>query len=567
MRRQGGAGYQHLAGYVLNVAPEHQPADPASWTRLNAYILDVERQGEKVAWERATNCQSDDPGWAVKEILATQARNRRSRTDKSYHLVVSFPDGEQPTRAQIEDIENRLCAALGFEEHQRVSAVHQNTNNWHLHAAINRVHPKTFRNFEPFRDHYRLQETCVELEIRHGLRRTPHTTELEGRGDNLKIKGRAADFEAQQGRPSFLRWVREMAGPMLLAARDAGQGWDGLHQAAARFDLQINPYGAGLVIDHRGDGRLHVKASNVDRGLSFKAVTDVLGPFQPPRQAMSIPPLASYATPALSGPLFEAFKQERIAAAAARTVALAKLHDQHLAYAKRLVAYDRDRFHQERLTGMAAHPRRDAFQRVVDQQRKDRTERARREAYERRQVRAQHPIPTWQGYLETEAANGNEAALAVLRDRPQHRTQMESPLLQPQDADDARHIVYQYMRPTVRRDGRVIYRMTDGGVVSDEARSIHVKEVTAGAVYLALLLARDRFGQRPLRVQGTDDFRAQVAGLAGSEGLNIRFSDDSLEKQRALARHARWNSVARDHGNPHSIYDISNASARHGQGK
>jgi Relaxase/Mobilisation nuclease domain/Large polyvalent protein-associated domain 7 len=567
MSRQGGAGYQYLAGYVLNVEPEHQPADPASWTRLNAYILDIERHGEKVAWERASNCQADDPGWAVKEILATQARNTRSRTAKSYHLVVSFPDGEQPTRAQIEDIENRLCAALGFEEHQRVSAVHQNTDNWHLHVAINKVHPRTFRNFEPFRDHYRLQEACVELEIRHGLRRTPHTTELQGRGDSSKIKGRAADFEAQQGRPSFLRWVRDMAAPRLLAARDAGQGWRGLHHAAACFDLQIKPYGAGLVIDHRSDGRLHVKASNVDRGLSLKAVTDVLGPFQPPGHATSVPSVASYATPALSGPVFEAFKQERIAAAAARTAALGKLHEQHLAYTKRLSAYYRDRFHQERQAGVATRLKRDALQCIADQQRKDRTVTARREAYERRQVRVQHPIPTWQGYLEREAANGNEAALAALRDRLQHRAPIESQLLHAQDDNNARHIVYQYMRPTVRRDGRVIYRTPDGGVVSDEARSIHVKEVTAGALYLALLLAGDRFGQRPLTVKGTDDFRAQVAELAGIEGLNITFSDGSLEKQRALARHARRNSVERDRETGHSIYDASNITARQGRDK
>jgi hypothetical protein len=62
--------------------------DPASWTRLNAYILDGEHDGEKVAWARVSNCQSDAPRWAVKEILATQARNTRSRSDKSYHLVV-----------------------------------------------------------------------------------------------------------------------------------------------------------------------------------------------------------------------------------------------------------------------------------------------------------------------------------------------------------------------------------------------------------------------------------------------------------------------------------------------
>ncbi len=131
-------------------------ADPASWQRLNAYILDADHEGEKVAWARVTNCASTDPGWAVKEIIATQARNTRSHKGKDYHLVVSFPEGERPTRGQVEDIEDRLCEAIGLAQHQRVSAVHQNTDNWHLHVAISTVDPATFRNVAPFRDHFRL---------------------------------------------------------------------------------------------------------------------------------------------------------------------------------------------------------------------------------------------------------------------------------------------------------------------------------------------------------------------------------------------------------------------------
>jgi len=568
MSPQGAAGYQRLAGYVLNVERQHQPADPASWTRLNAYILDTAHQGEKVAWARATNCEANDPGWAVKEILATQARNTRSRSDKNYHLVVSFPEGERPTRAQIEDIEDRVCAALGFEEHQRVSAVHQNTDNWHLHVAINKVHPRTFRNIEPYFDHYRLQEACAELEIRHGLTREPHTTEPEqGRGARPKVRGRAADFEAQHGRQSFLRWVRETAAPALLAARDSGQGWGGLHNAAARFDLEFKPRGAGLAIGHRGDARLHVKASNVDRGLSLKAMTDALGPFRPPDHAASVDVTASYTRPPRTGPLYEAFKQERDAALAARSAALTGLHQQHVAYAQRLAVYYRNRFRQERQTGLSGHLKRDAFQHIADQQRKDRGDRVRREADERREVRAQHPIPTWQGYLEAEATKGNDTALAALRDRMQRRTRMETQILQAQDAEDARHIVYQHLRPAVRRDGRVIYRTADGGVVSDEARSIRVNEVTTGAAFLALSLAADRFGHRPLTVNGTEDFRMQVAKLAGIEGLNIRFSDDSLEKHRALVHNARKNTVERDRGDVHSISDKSDITARQDHGR
>jgi hypothetical protein len=554
MSPQGGAGYRRLAGYVLNVKREHQPADPASWTRLNAYILDTEHQGEKVAWARATNCQTDDPGWAVKEILATQARNTRSRADKSYHLVVSFPDGEKPTREQIEDIEDRLCAALGFEEHQRISAIHQNTDNWHAHIAINKVHPRTFRNIEPFRDHYRLQEVCAELEIRHGLTREPHTTEPEqGRGRGPRVRGRAADFEAQQGRDSFLRWVREEAAAALLAARDSGKGWHELHRVAARHDLEIKPRGAGLVIGHRSDPRVHIKASDVDRGLSMRALTGALGPYE--RLGPAEPAQRSYARPARTGSLYEAFKQERDAAWAAREAALKALRQQHLAYSHRLKAYYRQRFRQERLTGLHGFLKRDAFQHIADQQAQDRAEQVRLEADERRQVRARHPIPIWQAYLETEAAKGNEAALTALRGRMQRRTQMEAPLLQAEDAGEARQIVYQHLRPTVRRDGRVIYRVADGGAVSDDARAVRVSQVTAGAAFLALSLAADRFGHRPLVVQGTSEFRTQVATLAGIERLNVTFADGALEQQRVSARSDRGNVVQHDHRGARRIYD------------
>ena len=542
---QGGAGYRRLAGYVLNVKREHQPDDPASWTRLNAYILDMEHEGEKVAWARATNCRTDDPGWAVKEILLTQARNTRSRSDKSYHLVVSFPEGEKPTRTQIEDIEDQLCAAIGFEAHQRVSAVHQNTDNWHVHIAINKVHPVTFRNIEPFQDHYRLQEACAELEIRHGLTRESHTREPEqGRGRGPKLRGRTSDFEAQHGRASFLRWVREAAGPALLAARDSGRGWPELHGVAVRHDLEIKPRGAGLVIAHRGDQRLHIKASDVDRGLSMQALVDALGPYEPPGPSAERPE-CSYTPPARTGPLFETFKQERDAALATREAAMKALRERHVAYERQLRDYYRDRLRRERLTGLRGILRRDSFRHIADQRTRDHANRKAREAEERREVRTQHPIPTWQGFLEAEAARGNEAALRALRVRQQQRERVEAALLEAADAGEARHIVYQHLRPMVRRDGRVIYRVADGGLVSDEARQVRVNQVTAGAAFLALTLAVDRFGDRPLHVQGTEDFRRQVAQVAGIKGLGVTFADAGLERQRRAMVVTRANTVDR----------------------
>lgn len=498
-------------------------------------MLDTDHAGEKVAWAWATNCGNDDPGWAVRGILATQARNTRSRSDKSYHLVVSFPEGERPTRNQLEDIEDRLCVALGFAEHQRVSAVHQNTDNWHLHVAINKVHPTTFRNVTPHRDHYRLQEACAELEIRHGLTREPHTLDARQSAEQRqqKARGRAADFEARHGGQSFVAWLQEHARPVLLAARDGGSGWQALHRAAASLDLTVKPRGAGLVIGHREDNRLHVKASDVDRGLSLQALTTALGPFQPPgQQAEAEPARARYAKPSRDGSLYQAFQRERQAAEAAKQAALQALRERHGAYARELTAYHRDRLRQERLTGLRGVLRREGFRHLVERRKLDHAERKTREAEERRQLRERHPVPSWQGFLAAEAARGSAEALAALRGCPRQRNRLEAQLLQAADAGEARHVLHQYLRPAVRRDGRVIYRVDDGGLVSDEAKAVRVSQVTAGAAFLALTLAADRFGPRPLTVQGTEDFRRQVAQLAGIKGLGVTFADAALERQR-----------------------------------
>jgi hypothetical protein len=117
-----------------------------------------------------------------------------------------------------------------------------------------------------------LQEACAELEVKHGLMRDNHTREPE----KGMARGKAADFEAYQGYPSFLHWVRESARPALLGARDSGQGWQTLHRVASSYDLEIKPRGAGLVIGDRSGGRLHVKASDVDRGpLYARAHRDI----------------------------------------------------------------------------------------------------------------------------------------------------------------------------------------------------------------------------------------------------------------------------------------------------
>jgi len=159
------SSFERLGRYIFDAKPN----EAVMFTRTAEYVMDVKGDGEKVAWYRITNCESDVPAIAIAEVLATQAKNRRTKSDKTYHLVVSLPPWEQLSREQAEDIEDCICSGLGFEGHQRVSAVHHDTEHSHLHIAISKIHPQTYRCVEPYYPYYKLDSLAKELEIKHGL--------------------------------------------------------------------------------------------------------------------------------------------------------------------------------------------------------------------------------------------------------------------------------------------------------------------------------------------------------------------------------------------------------------
>lgn len=160
------------------IAKRIQRRGDSSFRRLAQYLARGE-PGEQVVGLQITNCASDTPEEAVAEILHLQNLNTRAKGDKTYHLVISFPPGERPTPGQLQAIEADLVASIGLADHQRMSAVHTDTEHLHVHVAINKIHPETLRYVEPYFDKLRLMEACARLELQHGLERTPHGIELD----------------------------------------------------------------------------------------------------------------------------------------------------------------------------------------------------------------------------------------------------------------------------------------------------------------------------------------------------------------------------------------------------
>ena len=154
-----------------------------------------------------------------------------------------------------------------------------------MHVAINLIHPETFRAAHLFRDHERLAVMAAELEVEHGLTRTNHGLPAPGRA---RVPDAAATMRAHTGEEPFIDWVKRVAGPDLLeAGREDRGGWPALHVAAARHGLEIRPRGAGLVIGKRGEPALMMRASDLDRSMSFGRLAGRLGAYQPAGAAVA----------------------------------------------------------------------------------------------------------------------------------------------------------------------------------------------------------------------------------------------------------------------------------------
>jgi Relaxase/Mobilisation nuclease domain/Large polyvalent protein-associated domain 7 len=520
--------FDRLGRYILNAKDN----ESLLFLRTAQYVVDEKEDGEKVAWYRISNCQSDTPAVAIAEVLATQSENQRTKSDKTYHLVVSFPHWERLSREQAEDIEDSICFVLGFAGHQRISAVHENTDHFHLHIAINKIHPTTFRYIEPYYPYYKLDNLAKELEIKHGL----HQDNRIGRGKRF---GKVGELEAHQQEESFLRWLHENLGDQLKQALQEAKKWQDIHDLLTAYGAVIKPRGAGLAIA-TVNGTVGIKASSLDRKLSFKLLTDRFGAYEPPQNQGKL--IKQYQPGSRRPPgmnsLYAEFQKARKANCRARTKALSELRSEHREYRIKLKDWYRQRRASVKAnTHLDNRSKRTAYHELSQQMQNDFGRLKQREQEQSKSVRERSCAQTWDQYLAIRAEEGHVEALGILRRRKNYRRAITDALLTVESFEDARDVIKTQFKPIVLRNGKVIYRAQDGGVVSDEATAITVPEVTEASTMLALSLADERFQGKQLVVEGSDEFKLLVAKLSAFEGMSVRLADPVLEKNRQ--RHVR----------------------------
>jgi Fe-S cluster biosynthesis and repair protein YggX len=522
-------------------------AEKSHFAKLVAYITNEQDTPFRLGAVNITNCYSDEAEDAVLEVLNTQMQNRRATSDKTYHLIVSFRAGEEPSTETLKTIEDEICTGLGFKGHQRVSAVHCDTENLHIHIAINKVHPIKHTIHNPFQDYKTLAKLCAQLEQQYGLEVDNHSTQRN------HSAGRARDMETHAGVESLITWIQQNALDQIKQANS----WGELHTVLHENGLSIKTRGNGLAISTR-DGELGVKASSVARELSKGKLELRLGTFQAAneqnlsaikvKQCYERSPLTNNSAkteqPSVhinskakinSAELFRVYQTQMANKSNIRFDALQKAKLQHKAQIQQakdkaankrrwIKALIQPGINKQLLLGLVGKSLQADIKQINTEYKQ-----------KRQRLYNQHRRQTWLDWLQTQAVQGKRDALQLLRQRHVNNDQRGNYLVKSKynAAEQPGSIPHdpQLPKAKVTKKGTVFY-LRDKAVIKDDGNRFHVAaEANQDVLTTALVHAKQRHGYQ-LSVHGNELFQENVVRASVKAGLNISFDQDNLERRR-----------------------------------
>lgn len=503
--------------------------DPSNdnYARLAVYIADAGHSDEKclLSWAEGM-LGGEDYAEGIAEAVDVQARNTRAAS-KTYHLVISFrPEDEVKLTPEVfKNIEQRFAAALGYTDHQRHCGIHKNTGNLHMHVAYNMIDPEKYTCHKEFRDFRIRDRLCREIEREFGL---TVDNGREQRQENA-LSQKAATVEAQNGQESFESYAKGHHEEIMDSLTTAAS-WQELHRALAKRGMEIKPHGRGLAIKDRHSKRAShaIKASALDRSLSRQKLEDRFGPYQAPQDIENIQERSRYSAGPLHrsperGQLFVEY-QAGIATRKDRLRTIKEQEDATLTAIRAEWAAKRQELERKNIA-------KKNLRQLLQLTRKHETEalaKARLDFQEAiMAVRREIPFTSWNGFLQQQADQGNEVALAVLRSREQAvepeqpasvkdwsqhgRTRVEfaakerAVLEMDGISGKAKSRLQSVLRMEqvtggflhhVTRKGMVVFTFQDGSTIKDSGKDILFSAGSDTARQVAMLYAHKKWGKQ-----------------------------------------------------------------------
>lgn len=204
---------------------------------------------QRVGWTEFRNLPTERMDVAVPIMRGTASLSGTQQP--VFHLSISWAPGDPVNRELMHEVMVQTLSDLGLREHQAVIVEHIDTDNPHVHAMVNRVHPATGVAWKGSWSKLRAEASLRQQEVERGLRVVPGWLVPVAGASELRPQPRLA-----RGDEEFLREVQERAGPVLAQA----QSWSELEAGLSELGLSVRVNGRGMSVT---DGRQEVKASQV----------------------------------------------------------------------------------------------------------------------------------------------------------------------------------------------------------------------------------------------------------------------------------------------------------------
>ena len=238
----------------------------SSFKRLVEYCMDDQGNELRVKDVNISNCASTDVADAINEIMLTQSRNTRSKKDKTMHLILSFKPQDEPilTPELREKLEKEFVEKIGFGEHQRISIYHGDTDNPHIHIALNKINPKKHTINDPDKLWPQMRKIAQEMEVKYGI------SLLNAEKQKTVAENRIQDAEAMSGQETLCSYIRK------IETLKSANNWQEFQEILKQNNIKIQVRANGFIFT---DGTYQVKASTVNRDFSKSKLEKKYGPY------------------------------------------------------------------------------------------------------------------------------------------------------------------------------------------------------------------------------------------------------------------------------------------------
>ena len=487
-------------------------ASKSSFSGLINYLTDTQNKLERVGDITISNCNSEEVKWAELEIAATQKQNTRATSDKTYHMIISFREGENPPKEVLQAIEQELCEGLGFGEHQRISVVHNDTENLHIHVAINKIHPTKLTLLEPYRDHYIRDKLCATLEKKYGLEVDNH------KSTKTQSENKAQNMERMAGVETLLGFVRKFTSEI-----EAVNNWQDLHELLADNGVALKQRANGLVFQ---SGDVFVKASTVDRHFSKNALEKRLGEYE--HSQVEVNTDGYQPEPIYKDQNSKALFQEYLAWLEQNTYerksGFASTKNEFTDQLERLKASAKLKRSLIKL-GTKGSGRKMALKLVSSNLRRDIQKLASTSQKKRQAIFSTTKNATWKYWLKMKAQSGDSRVIEALsKVKPKPKGNIFINRLKRRNKPLSERFIN-----AVTSKGTLVYKVANTAI-RENANGLSISEsATDRGMEAALILATHRYGKY-IDLGGSDEFKTKVARIAALKNIEVTFTDKQLEQ-------------------------------------